>query len=90
MLVWVLAGGLWLVPDGWIEGHPPKLDNRANEIETALDRLHGEAMGIAAEALGAFPPELTPSPARGVLLERLEGIAIVDADGGFLVWSTLR
>ena len=87
MLVWVLAGGLWLVPDGWIEGGSPALETRAGEIETALDRLHGEAMAVAAEALGAFPPQLAPASARDVLLERLEGVAIVDPDGGYLIWE---
>ena len=76
-----------MAPDSWLEGSAPELGTRADEISAALDRLHAEAIGIAGEALGAFPPELAPSPGRDVLLERLEGIAIVDPDGGYLVWQ---
>jgi signal transduction histidine kinase/HAMP domain-containing protein len=86
-LTWIAAGGLAVAPDSWLEGTSADVETRAEEIVSALDRIHDEAVGIAAEALGSFPPELASSPAREVLLERLEGIAIVDPDGGFLIWQ---
>ena len=75
------------VPDSLLDGRPPQLQARADAIEVALDRLHAEAIEIAAAALDSFPPQLNESPASEILLQRLEGIGIVDADGAYLIWQ---
>ncbi len=75
------------VPDTWLDGRPPQLETRADAIEVALDRLYAEAVEIAAAGLSSFPPQLDESPANEILLQRLEGIGIVDADGGYLIWQ---
>lgn len=85
--VWLLAAVAWFVPDTWLDGRPPQLQSRADAIEIALDRLHAEAIKIAAAALNSFPPPLDASPANEILLQRLEGIGIVDADGAYLIWQ---
>ena len=63
------------------------MPDRADAIEIALDRLHAEAVRIAAAALDAFPPQPAESPANASLLQRLEGIGIVDVDGAYLIWE---
>ena len=85
--VWLLAAVASFVPDSLLDGRPPQLQARADALEVALDRLHAETIEIAAAALNSFPPQLNASPASEVLLQRLEGIGIVDADGAYLIWQ---
>jgi len=85
--VWLSAAIASFVPDSLLDGKPPQLQARADAIELALDRLHAEAIEIAAAALNSFPPQLNASPAGEILLQRLEGIGIVDADGAYLIWQ---
>jgi len=75
------------VPDTLLAGKPPQLESRADSIAAGLDRLHAEALEIASAALESFPPRFDETPANAQLLQRLEGIGIVDEDGEYLIWE---
>ena len=84
---WLAAGLVSLAPTGWLGGKAPDPQVRAGELATALDGLLDDAVELTGSALVAFPPEFDGVRDESGLLGRLEGIGIVDPDGGYLVWE---